>query len=383
MTESRATKTIKITEELFRPLKTKKPTTAKRQKIHMVNPKDLRKEFLARIKQKVADDSTRPEKTATTQKDEFEDSMDYLKSLSLELSHPQTHNKTLKHVGGTKSPMVYLGLDEKLEEKRDFPMVEVVSEPIMLKKYSALPDQPYGNLKNGTKQTYRNYVKNQSPTLDRVVTKANTDFGTHSEQLPKMEQPLPVEKRPSFLPLHTASPQPQPQPPHVFIGGASDDESLKHESLKHESLKHESLKHDSLKHESLKHESLKHESLKHESLKHESLKHEFPQDDLEGHTRITKRTILKKYTLGKSKLYRRVSVLLKDNTTRKNVIDAQKELKRKSIADVKRYLKDRGLLKAGSNAPNDVVRKTYESAMLTGDVINKNKETLIHNLLSE
>lgn len=348
MAERTATKTIKITEELFRPLKTKKPTTAKRQKIHMVNPKDLRKEFLARIKQKVADDSNRPEKTATTQKDEFEDSMDYLKGLSLELSHPQTHNKTLKHVGGTKSPMVYLGLDEKLEEKRDFPMVEVVSEPIMLKKYSALPDQPYGNLKNGTKQTYRNYVKNQSPPLDRVVIKANTDVGTRSEQLPKrtfFEQPTPVEKGPSFLPLHTASPQPQPQPqlPHVFIGGASDDESLKHESLKHES----------------------------------------PQDDLGGHTRITKRTILKKYTLGKSKLYRRVSVLLKDNTTRKNVIDAQKELKRKSIADVKRYLKDRGLLKAGSNAPNDVVRKTYESAMLTGDVINKNKETLIHNLLSE
>jgi hypothetical protein len=99
--------------------------------------------------------------------------------------------------------------------------------------------------------------------------------------------------------------------------------------------------------------------------------------------RYIKRTIKKKYTLGKSTVYRKVGILIKNNATRKKIINAQKDLKKKSIHEIKKYLVEHGLLKVGSNAPNNVLRKTYESAMLTGEVVNQNKDVLIHNLMND
>ena len=81
----------------------------------------------------------------------------------------------------------------------------------------------------------------------------------------------------------------------------------------------------------------------------------------------------------KSKTKKIVSVLLKDNKTQKNIINAQKELKRQNMNDVKYYLKNHNLIKIGSNAPNDVIRKIYESSILAGEITNNNSDILLHN----
>jgi hypothetical protein len=96
-----------------------------------------------------------------------------------------------------------------------------------------------------------------------------------------------------------------------------------------------------------------------------------------------KKTIRKKYTLGKTKNNRTVGVLIKDRNTRKQVLIAQRELKKKSVNDIKTYLKDHNLIKVGSSAPNDVIRKMYEASMLAGEITNSNTDTLLHNLMKD
>ena len=105
--------------------------------------------------------------------------------------------------------------------------------------------------------------------------------------------------------------------------------------------------------------------------------------NVESIKQILKRTIRKKYTLGKTKNNRTVGILIKDRNTRKQVLTAQRELKKKSVNDIKTYLKDHNLIKVGSNAPNDVLRKMYEASMLAGEITNSNSDTLLYNLLKD
>lgn len=99
--------------------------------------------------------------------------------------------------------------------------------------------------------------------------------------------------------------------------------------------------------------------------------------------RIIRKTVKQRYTVGRSKLRRRVSVLIKNNNTRKNIQSAKKELKRVDIGEVKRYLKERSFLKTGSVAPNNVLREMYESARMSGDLNNSNVKTMIQKYVTD
>ena len=98
---------------------------------------------------------------------------------------------------------------------------------------------------------------------------------------------------------------------------------------------------------------------------------------------LIKRTQRKKYTLGKRKKNKTISVLIKGSTLRNKIIQEKIGLSNKGIQEIKNYLKKHGLIKAGSSCPDDVLRKMYESAVLTGHVKNKNKDILLHNFLND
>ena len=99
--------------------------------------------------------------------------------------------------------------------------------------------------------------------------------------------------------------------------------------------------------------------------------------------KIIKKTTSKTYELGKSTKYRRVGVLIKNKNTRKLILQAYNKLKKTPIHEIKKQLKQQGLIKVGTTAPSDMLRHTFESSIMAGEITNKNDEILVHNFMNE
>lgn len=96
-----------------------------------------------------------------------------------------------------------------------------------------------------------------------------------------------------------------------------------------------------------------------------------------------KRIIRRTFKIGKSKVIPRVSVLISNRTIRNKVSTDGQLLKQKPIEEIKKYLIKRGLIRVGTTAPNDVLRKMYEcSVMMCGEIQNHNPDNLLYNFLN-
>jgi hypothetical protein len=90
-----------------------------------------------------------------------------------------------------------------------------------------------------------------------------------------------------------------------------------------------------------------------------------------------------KYKLGKKKDSKHIGLLIKNRETQKKIKQEVSQLKQQPIQNVKNFLREKNLIKLGSQAPNDVLRKLYEDSMLAGEITNTNNNNLVHNYLSE
>ena len=408
-------KTINISPELFN-LSGGNKTQKHREKKHrpkmapLISPNILKKQLLDRIKEhknsenKKRFDSTHSAKELGSFTDEFMESINYLSSLSKEkktLEHEENkkrellHRKTVKNPIGYSSsyiygsgsegrsesmPFVQLELPNELKENPLIPINNININPIVepLKINQSLnQDVPYGCLKGGIKPTFRswnNTRKNYTPQFEQSKFRASfaSDNFSHSN----------IDNNNQL----------------VSNNNSMISEREKRLRILQEKMKKQNDNTNTHSVENIISQHLPSHQLP--SVSNVPQQNSVPIQNIEvspsnintplpesiepyQHPRLIKKTIKRKYTLGKSAIKKKVGILIKDNQTRKKVINAQKELKKMPLTDVKNYLRDHGLMKVGSNAPNDVIRKIYESSMLTGEVVNNNKDVLLHNFLQE
>lgn len=96
---------------------------------------------------------------------------------------------------------------------------------------------------------------------------------------------------------------------------------------------------------------------------------------------IKEKKITKTRKLGKNKKNNKIGILIKNQKTNKNIKKEKDSLQKIPIEKIKFYLKKHGLLKSGSNAPEIVIRRIFEDAILSGDIYNLSDDTLLHNYL--
>jgi len=435
-------KTIQINPELFK-LSGGNKTRKNREKKELsltpiVSANKLKTKLLKRIQdfkkneiKGTANKSTISNKTDSNKEgnaDEFYNALDFLqkkkKDVEREKAQQTINNRTLKNYSSvntlsatntaslqnmpqipnkeyipllsnmTSSPMVDLDLPFDLREPMPLKESNVftpLDNNVINMKYKPADELPYGCLKGGTKPSYRSWIQ----------TRKNYDSFSGQPQ-PQVHQQMVNNARP-----------PTPPKRNTFVAlsepkiEANSEREKRLEQIKNKLKRIQDNENGSKpEYQELKStlETLEPFNIAKNAALKMALDPLIPFDDNKTEMEIVdiptlkeeakipkgpelknyiKRTIRRKFTLGRSDKLRKVGVLLKDKQTRKNVIEAQKELKKTNMTDIRKYLRQHGIIKVGSTAPNDVLRKTFEAAMLAGEITNLNKDVLLHNFLNE
>jgi hypothetical protein len=98
--------------------------------------------------------------------------------------------------------------------------------------------------------------------------------------------------------------------------------------------------------------------------------------------KINRITRTYKYTLGKKNGARHIGLLIKNRETQKKIKQEVSQLKQQPIQEIKNYLRDKNLIKLGSQAPTAVLRKLYEDSILAGEITNNNTSNLVYNFMN-
>ena len=304
-----------------------------------VNPSKLRKEFLNRIKEhqvktengantKVAEDV----KGSGTFNSEFNSSMDYLEKLSKERADKKKEQRSMKRTKkqkhmippGGKKPDIFVNT----ELPKEMDMNTIQPPPVHVGEMPSVNVAVHSGSIAEQPRRHNQTVKHKEPLYSSLKNGSRPTF----RELMTKGAPVPVPLQVgAAVPLQVGAAVPVPAPAITA---------------------------------------------RREKLAALRTKHQDPKRPMRE-----KRIKTYKYSLGKKD--RNVGVLIKNNVTRRNVKKAHADLKKTSILDIKKYLKQHNLLKSGSDAPPDVLRQLYEQTRLAGEIQNNNSDNLLHNYLTK
>lgn len=351
-----AQKTIKLNPDFLslngRKSENKSKKTKKVRPTSIVKPNKLRKELLTRIKnhQHKADVETKTKNNLDKKEntdifkfdDDFTKSMDYLEELSknkkMEKNKQKNMKKTRKHMNNNPQ-----------------------SAPIIVN--TSLPDEmKESNIKDITNNINTNV--NIPNVINETVSAVNDTI---------MPAIMPAIM-PTIMPTIIPGPMPPPsQPAYSCLKNGTRPTYKQLFTRKAGFTQNEEPKPITIENNETPTLAVPERKAKLQELKKKYKKEIKPVRQ--------KRSKTIRFNLGKKD--NNVSVLIKNNDTRRKIKKAHGDLKKNNILDIKKYLKEHNLLKAGSEAPNDVLRQLYEQSRLTGEINNSNSNNLIHNYLSK
>jgi len=360
-------KTIHINPELFSfsknttKKKREKIPTEKRPQIKVktanIRPKTLRNNVMKMIRENqekalkdlLSDKSTKDIPTSNAVVDdfqkEFDQSLDFFSKLAqkkdqeLKQAKPNIHNSTLKSYPQSTpssllfqhdttmpsfiSPSINTNENVQLEFPEEFSISPIIREqPPMNIRPSRLPPPPaYSSLKNGSLPTYRHW-KQQT---QRVYPSLNEPIENKESKLQStLYDNSSIEKAKA-------------------IGVMKTKERIQKDEKEKKKEKNNKIRYMKRK-------------------------------------KIYKRT----YHVGRSKIAPKIGVLISNRTIRNRTTEQTHMLRQIPIQEVRKYLIKKGFIKVGTTAPNDVLRKMYESVLLIcGDVQNHNTENLLYNFMND
>jgi hypothetical protein len=357
----------------FDNIKPTKPNKTRKNLVPAISPNHLKNELLQKIKHHKTNNS----KTIVGEKkddytDEFCKSIDYLNNVKEKMNTTRKHVPTNSNTP-TNSAMVnkyvQLELPDELEIKIPTPLPQPQAQPQIQplqpvmqprpqiqqpqhtttsKIYSVDKDVPHGCLKNGVKPCYRNWKSNQ--TRKNPIYE-NNNLTTREATLQKIKQKMTEQRMTEQRITEDKIVEPQ-----------KIQESQNIQFHINETLNNNNNNNNGI-------------------VEKNNLTPNNPPPP--PNKVFIKKTTIKKHELGKSTKYRKVGVLIKSKSTRKQITDAKKELSKISIHEMKNQLQKQGLFKSGSTAPNDVIKQMYESSILAGEIKNTNYNVLYHNFLNE
>lgn len=314
-------KTITISNDLAFLNKSSKSKKKKEKTNKFIKPNKVKEELLNKIKEKALNEREKQKKNSESvsnnsdKEENFSEHINFLKSISEKQKQKKrkTRNKKIKenHNLIPENPNKNPYYNQSSPNVPNFKMTSSFTNPTTpfpsLNNYNNQSnyEPPYGNLKNGSKPTYKTWKREtqKKPFHFEGKTKNNNNniiINTNNE--------------------------------NIDVNNLLSSREEKLEKLKKKHVN-----------------------------KNNKIKHSF----------------------GKSKTKKKINVFIKNSNTRKKIKDEIEKLKEKPISEIKLYLKEKSFIKAGSEAPNDVLRKTYEQLYLAGDIKNKNSSVLVHNYVSK